>query len=888
MGNEMGNRNVNGLQASEQDDTLASTEIYESMKASVVSNNAEDFKDLKKDDIEVITAKGSSNPSTIPNDDDDDDDDGVLKDMADDLEGDVEEHKTLTSKENSTFSMESDGADELKDQKQHEVEETTANESLKSSMVTNNAEGQVTVTDYLEDNLLEKDEIEEGSRNEFSEALIVSSEEQVGKSINQAIVSMQSLKSDEKHTNSIPDVPSATDEEDLIQGQTSETKADDTIMVSIPDTQSRTDKTSPTISTYNEHEEKTSNEGMPASSDEKGVTMEDTNVDRPNVADSSVLDLAVEDGVSKKEAEENNEVEEQQCPQSDKFGNDSEQSQILESINSACLDAIDSEIKRLVISNDLIAFDESVNKNTEAILKDNVLKEIIQTVETKEVVSSNLNEQEKLSSLVWEDCNEIGADTSPAEFSAGELEEKVQDGGERSQGKAETIDLGEANKEENDGELEGQTVEAEEVVTSKSNQQDELPSLVFEECNEIRADVSLAEFSVGECRSSKDSGHPVSESWNTNDASVFTDIEGKTEDIDAKEITEEITEKLNQVLPNAPMFEETLTQINSRETAVVLSSSQTEVHGAMNLPEAMSTAQESEQLHTALESELQANMESLISSVSEDGNTLTESFSAASQTENQKQWRDVIHASPDKMAVQQAGGSVVEKNEIPHVLEENIEESQSSKDATSESTQENLSSEAANTTIASGYLESSHAEIQPSELQSLNLALETIVHESEENSAGNIDAVKAKAVKFEDNPSMDQEKTIRCDVFAIRQDISKTGAESSFSVLQSDNDESDKSPLLYQKNAREGELSNLERSDSGKLRAPLLRLMKEEVHAAEPVEKEEGFLIKKTIEEVWKSPAKKSMATSPRTREKPKPRSSIFSNCMCCTTAALN
>lgn len=91
---------------------------------------------------------------------------------------------------------------------------------------------------------------------------------------------------------------------------------------------------------------------------------------------------------------------------------------------------------------------------------------------------------------------------------------------------------------------------------------------------------------------------------------------------------------------------------------------------------------------------------------------------------------------------------------------------------------------------------------------------------------------------------------------------------STVSVLGSNYEESDKSPLLC-----------------GKLRAPILKLSKEQVPAPELVEEDDGIVLKKTVEDLWQSPAKESVASSARGREKHKPRSSLFSSCMCCTTA---
>ncbi|XP_039139955.1 uncharacterized protein LOC120277259 isoform X2 [Dioscorea cayenensis subsp. rotundata] len=1048
MGNEMGNRNVNGLQASEQDDVLASMETYKSMKASPVLNNTEGF--IEKQDAEDIIENGTSKASATLNDGD-----HIIKGLTDDLAGGVEEDKTLISKESSICSMESDGGGGLKDQEQYEVEEITMNEQMKCSIIANNAEDQQMVTNCLEDNLLEQHDSEEGSRNESSEALIISIKEQDQKSENQIIASLHSVESDEKHTNAIPDegstnksletlIISGEEQDQISESQTvaseqvesdqkhansipdgSTNKSSDALIISneeqdrkgenqtiaslhslasdekytnsifdeesmneslealiisseeqerksenetiasvhslqkdenhtnsIPDEGSsnhfsealivsskehgqkcanqtialvhsfesdekhanyilnvpsasdekdltqkqileeKDEETSVTIETSqivsidledNEEEVKTSNEGIPISNDAERETIKDETIERPTEADTSVPDLTFEVKESQKEVEEHNEAGEQQYLQSDIIENDCEQSQILESINSAYLNAIDSEIERLVFNTDLIAFDELANNKTEITPEDDVFEEIIQTVETIEVVGRNSNERDKLPSLVSEECNEIGEDASLAEISVGGLEGKIEDGGEGSQGNAESTELPETSKETTDGALEEQTIEAKEFEPSNSNQQDQLPSYALDECNELREDAPLDEISFGECESKDNSAYQLSDPWSRHDGIVFKDTEGKIEDTDAKQSTEEeISQQLNQKSnegPNAQMFEELLTKISSREMAMV-ASSQPELHEEMNIQHAMATKKEFEQQHTALETELQANMKSLIASINVSGGALTDTLSVATQKENQKQWQDEIHASMGTMVGQQADVSLVDNYEMPHVFKGDLEESKNSKDAINESTQEKSNSDAlANTTIT---------EIQASELQTPKLAFQTSVHESEEELAGNSDAGRTKAAEFENNPSMDQEKTIKCDVFAICQDISKTGAETSYSVLQSYSEESDKHPLLYQKEMEESEVPKVGRSDSGKLRVPLLSLIKEEVHEVKPLEKEGSPLIKKTVEEVWRSPAKKSMAASPQAREKPKTRSSIFSNCMCCTTEVLN
>ncbi|KAJ6800361.1 uncharacterized protein M6B38_109865 [Iris pallida] len=89
---------------------------------------------------------------------------------------------------------------------------------------------------------------------------------------------------------------------------------------------------------------------------------------------------------------------------------------------------------------------------------------------------------------------------------------------------------------------------------------------------------------------------------------------------------------------------------------------------------------------------------------------------------------------------------------------------------------------------------------------------------------------------------------------------------------------SDRSPLLRQRKSEDGRVS-AEETDSEKPRTPFLNFLKEEVGVKEPVEKE-GLLQKKAVKE-----SKKSTTTSSISREKQKPRSSLFSSCMCCTTA---
>ncbi|XP_057959129.1 uncharacterized protein LOC131151746 [Malania oleifera] len=78
-----------------------------------------------------------------------------------------------------------------------------------------------------------------------------------------------------------------------------------------------------------------------------------------------------------------------------------------------------------------------------------------------------------------------------------------------------------------------------------------------------------------------------------------------------------------------------------------------------------------------------------------------------------------------------------------------------------------------------------------------------------------------------------------------------------------------------------------ERSDSEKMKTPLLGFLKEEEesHIAVSAHKQDSlFSAKMTSKEVCNTSAKKAASTSPKGREKRKPRSSLFGNCMCCAT----
>ncbi|KAG1368695.1 FK506-binding protein 5-like [Cocos nucifera] len=137
---------------------------------------------------------------------------------------------------------------------------------------------------------------------------------------------------------------------------------------------------------------------------------------------------------------------------------------------------------------------------------------------------------------------------------------------------------------------------------------------------------------------------------------------------------------------------------------------------------------------------------------------------------------------------------------------------------------------------------------------------------------------------FEKSVAETDKNITRYQTTANQEIICKIGAGTQVSILEASSEESDKSPLLFHKKPMECELPTLERSDSGKLKSPLLSLMNEEASVVKSLEKK-VVVLKKDVDEVWRSPVKKLEATSPRGRGKHKPRSTLFSNCMCCTTA---
>ncbi|KAK9289160.1 hypothetical protein L1049_017634 [Liquidambar formosana] len=137
-------------------------------------------------------------------------------------------------------------------------------------------------------------------------------------------------------------------------------------------------------------------------------------------------------------------------------------------------------------------------------------------------------------------------------------------------------------------------------------------------------------------------------------------------------------------------------------------------------------------------------------------------------------------------------------------------------------------------------------------------------------------------------------------------------------LIETRTEESDQTPLLYQDRTAAGSVSSrvgartrspvaeteynldplqnqamavqekgkLERSDSERSRTPFLSLMKEQEEAHLVVTPQKNDSLgdgKKSPEELWNSSSTKEVAsTSPKRKEKRKPRSSLFSNCMCC------
>lgn len=100
-------------------------------------------------------------------------------------------------------------------------------------------------------------------------------------------------------------------------------------------------------------------------------------------------------------------------------------------------------------------------------------------------------------------------------------------------------------------------------------------------------------------------------------------------------------------------------------------------------------------------------------------------------------------------------------------------------------------------------------------------------------------------------------------------------------VPESTYGEFDKSQLPERK-SEDSELSATELSDSEKVRAPLSNVLREGTIVELP-KKKDGHALKKTVKEASQSP-RKSMSSLANGREKQKPRTSLFANCICCTT----
>lgn len=94
----------------------------------------------------------------------------------------------------------------------------------------------------------------------------------------------------------------------------------------------------------------------------------------------------------------------------------------------------------------------------------------------------------------------------------------------------------------------------------------------------------------------------------------------------------------------------------------------------------------------------------------------------------------------------------------------------------------------------------------------------------------------------------------------------------------------------YQATPMEEKVITLERSDSEKSRTPFLGFMKEDEEAqvqvvVQPKRKEDCVAAKKTTKDSWNSSSTKEISpTPPKNKAKHKRRSSLFTNCMCCTT----
>ncbi|XP_072986504.1 uncharacterized protein [Typha latifolia] len=108
--------------------------------------------------------------------------------------------------------------------------------------------------------------------------------------------------------------------------------------------------------------------------------------------------------------------------------------------------------------------------------------------------------------------------------------------------------------------------------------------------------------------------------------------------------------------------------------------------------------------------------------------------------------------------------------------------------------------------------------------------------------------------------------------------IGTVSTQTTASLLETSKEESDKSPLLCQERPTTSEFSSLERSDSAKLRTPLL-------YAVVSLDEKEGILIEKSLIDACLPSASETMPASPRERGKKNPIYSFLCNCVCCGTA---
>nr|CAD1841696.1 unnamed protein product [Ananas comosus var. bracteatus] len=173
-------------------------------------------------------------------------------------------------------------------------------------------------------------------------------------------------------------------------------------------------------------------------------------------------------------------------------------------------------------------------------------------------------------------------------------------------------------------------------------------------------------------------------------------------------------------------------------------------------------------------------------------------------------------------------------------------------------------------------------------IESANCLIDVSENQEMPASTANIFEVKCEEP---DKTLPNHEKTAQDDTFGFLTSIPDTKESTIYdvnttSILESSKEESDKSPLLSRKNSKERELPSLERNDSRKLKIPLLSLMKEDVFTAESSDEKAGLIPKNNDAEMCLSTPKEIASTSPKRRGKQKPRSSLFGSCMCCTTTA--